>query len=191
MTPKARSMMPWTSSGSRRSDMAVKPDTSENITVTRLRSPSRAPLEVRIFSARCFGVYVEGAASRNATGGGSRPGAWDAGAGGTAASAVPHSLQNFCPAGFGWAQAGQARRRLAPHSPQNLLSAAVSARHDGHFTLVSLLIRCGHALPEGVSGASYSNRLEKSGIPRMRKPGFSWPQFPGIPRLWYQAFPLA
>ena len=36
--------------------MAVKPDTSENITVTRFRSPSRAPLEVRIFSARCLGV---------------------------------------------------------------------------------------------------------------------------------------
>ena len=44
ITSKTRSMMPWTSSGSRRSDIAVKPDTSENITVTVFRSPSRAPL---------------------------------------------------------------------------------------------------------------------------------------------------
>jgi hypothetical protein len=49
-------MMPCTSSGSRRSDIAVKPDTSENMTVTIFRSPSMAPFEVRIFSARCFGV---------------------------------------------------------------------------------------------------------------------------------------
>src|SRR5207245_11731648 len=49
-------MIAWTSSGSRRSDIAVNPDTSENMTVTLLRSPSRAPLEVRIFSARCSGV---------------------------------------------------------------------------------------------------------------------------------------
>ena len=49
-------MIPWTSSGSSFSDIAVKPDTSENITVTILRSPSMAPFEVRIFSARCLGV---------------------------------------------------------------------------------------------------------------------------------------
>ena len=62
-------MIAWTSSGSRRSDIAVNPDTSANITVTLLRSPSMALLEVRIFSARCFGVYVTGAASRKAADG--------------------------------------------------------------------------------------------------------------------------
>ena len=36
--------------------MAVKPDTSVNMTVTCLRSPSIALLDVRIFSARCLGV---------------------------------------------------------------------------------------------------------------------------------------
>ena len=56
MTSKARSMIPCTSSGSRRSDIAVKPDTSVNMTVTSLRSPSMALRDVRIFSARCFGV---------------------------------------------------------------------------------------------------------------------------------------
>ncbi len=49
-------MIAWTSSGSSFSDIAVKPDTSENITVTLFRSPSSALFEVRIFSARCFGV---------------------------------------------------------------------------------------------------------------------------------------
>ena len=56
ITAKTRSMMAWTSSGSSFSDIAVKPETSENITVTIFRSPSMAPFEVRIFSARCFGV---------------------------------------------------------------------------------------------------------------------------------------
>ena len=56
MTSKARSMMAWTSSGSRRSDRAVNPDTSVNMTVTCLRSPSIALRDVRIFSARCIGV---------------------------------------------------------------------------------------------------------------------------------------
>ena len=56
MTWNARSMIAWTSSGSRRSDMAVKPETSENMTVTSFRSPSTAERVLRIFSARCFGV---------------------------------------------------------------------------------------------------------------------------------------
>ena len=49
-------MIAWTSSGSRRSDIAVKPETSVNMTVTCLRSPSMAHRDLRIFSARCFGV---------------------------------------------------------------------------------------------------------------------------------------
>jgi hypothetical protein len=56
ITSNTRSMIACTSSGSSFSDIAVKPDTSANITVTIFRSPSIAPFEVRIFSARCFGV---------------------------------------------------------------------------------------------------------------------------------------
>jgi len=56
MTSNIRSMIPCTSSGSSRSDIAVNPDTSVNSTVTCLRSPVIAAFEVRIFSARCFGV---------------------------------------------------------------------------------------------------------------------------------------
>src|SRR5262245_31485659 len=53
-------MMPWTSSGSIRSDIAVNPDTSLKTTVTCLRSPTIAAFEVRILSARCLGVYACG-----------------------------------------------------------------------------------------------------------------------------------
>src|SRR2546427_13134543 len=98
MTSNARSMIAWTSSGSSLSDIAAKPDTSENITVTIFRSPSMAPLEVRIFSARCLGVKASGDAKRLnvATGGAATAGA-DAPAAATAAPASrgPHSLQNL------------------------------------------------------------------------------------------------
>src|SRR5207249_12280400 len=44
------------SSGSRSPRSSIEPLRSAKRTVTCLRSPSRAVLEVRIFSARCFGV---------------------------------------------------------------------------------------------------------------------------------------
>ena len=49
-------MSRWTSSGSSRADSEVKPETSTKSTVTCLRSPCERAPEVRIFSARCFGV---------------------------------------------------------------------------------------------------------------------------------------
>ena len=42
--------------GSRSASSSMEPLRSANSTVTCLRSPSRAPFEVRIFSARCLGV---------------------------------------------------------------------------------------------------------------------------------------
>jgi hypothetical protein len=48
------------SSGSRSASSSIEPLRSAKSTVTCLRSPSRTVLEVRIFSARCFGVYVSG-----------------------------------------------------------------------------------------------------------------------------------
>src|SRR2546422_9630758 len=100
MTSNARSMIAWTSSGSRRSDMAVKPDTSANMTVTLLRSPSSALLDVRIFCARCFGVYDWGDAYLESSAGGPPDGAGAAGAtvgwgGAPAVRCAPHSLQNL------------------------------------------------------------------------------------------------
>ena len=56
ISSKARVMRAWTSSGSRREAIEVKPETSTKSTVTCLRSPSSALLDVRILSARCLGV---------------------------------------------------------------------------------------------------------------------------------------
>ena len=60
------------SSGSRSARSSSEPFMSANSTVTCLRSPSSVPREVRIFSARCGGVYVSGEAKR--TGAGARIG---------------------------------------------------------------------------------------------------------------------
>jgi hypothetical protein len=49
------------SSGSPSASSSIEPLRSAKSTVTCLRSPSSAALEVRIFSARCLGVYVSGA----------------------------------------------------------------------------------------------------------------------------------
>ena len=56
MPSKQRLMISCTTSGSSCSASVVKPATSANRTVTCLRSPSSALRDVRIFSARCFGV---------------------------------------------------------------------------------------------------------------------------------------
>src|SRR5262245_214078 len=127
MISKARSMMPWTSSGSSRSDIAVKPETSVNMTVTCLRSPSIALREVRIFSARCLGVYDSGEAKRSPAGGGEGAGSGAAGAGAGAAAAGAGAGE----AGALAAAAGAAPPSLAPHSPQNLFVGTFGALHAG------------------------------------------------------------
>ena len=76
-------MNPWTSSGSSRSEIAVKPDTSTKRTVTCFRSPSREALEVRIFSARWRGVYASGEAN------------FDGAALGSGRIGAPHPPQNW------------------------------------------------------------------------------------------------
>jgi hypothetical protein len=50
-------------SGSRSASNSIEPLRSAKSTVTCLRSPSRAALEGRIFSARCLGVYESGSRS--------------------------------------------------------------------------------------------------------------------------------
>src|SRR5688572_13395590 len=112
-------MMAWTSSGSSFSDIAVKPDTSANMTVTRLRSPVSALLVVRILSARCLGVYDSGEAY------------WRGAAAGAALSVVPHPWQNLLAGGLATPQARQAMPSRAPHSPQNFAPAAFSCAHWG------------------------------------------------------------
>src|SRR5438046_540417 len=57
-------MSAWTSSGSRRSEMDVKPETSAKSTLTCLRSPESAARSFRIRAARCAGVYARGDSNR-------------------------------------------------------------------------------------------------------------------------------
>jgi hypothetical protein len=53
---------------------------------------------------------------------------------GVAASAVPHSPQNFTPGAFAQPQASQVRASGEPHSPQNFLPASFSVPHAGQST---------------------------------------------------------
>src|SRR5215475_9800704 len=107
------------SSGSRSASSSIEPLTSAKRTVTCLRSPCRAPREVRIFSARCLGVYASGGRGVTAE----TPWASDA----------PHSPQNFCAGGFDTPQELQTAARRAPHSPQNFWPGAFSCWHRRHF----------------------------------------------------------
>src|SRR5215470_16664552 len=94
------------SSGSRSASSSIEPLRSANSTVTCLRSPSRAALEVRIFSARCFGVYVWGEVKCGSVEGWADP------------REVPQPLQNRLPAGLLCRQEGQDASSPAPHELQ-------------------------------------------------------------------------
>src|SRR5262245_23749559 len=99
--------------------------TSPNRTVTCLRSPSRALREVRIFSARCLGVYDDGEATLAA------------GAGGCA-RLWPHALQKRLPGGFTWLHPGHTASSWAPQALQNRAPTGFACWHCGQ-CIVSLL----------------------------------------------------
>src|SRR5712691_11024164 len=105
------------SSGSRSASSSIEPFMSAKSTVTCLRSPSSAALEVRIFSAMCFGVYVAGEATCAAAEG---------------ERGAAHCPQNLCSGGLGTPHDGQTNARDAAHCPQNLIPARFSALHLGH-----------------------------------------------------------
>src|SRR5882724_11919800 len=98
-------MIPCQSSGSIDSERSIDPLRSAKRTVTCLRSPSSALRELRIFSARCFGVYERG------SGGGLARGA---------STGRSHSKQNLALLGSSAPQAVQRTPNEAPHSRQNL-----------------------------------------------------------------------
>ena len=158
MISKHRSMISWTASGSSRDASEVKPEISVNSTVTCLRSPSMAPAETRIFSARCFGVYACAEAKRSSIGragaaspgaparasmangrSGSRTASGGAGealgrpgppaTGASVARRCPHSLQNLLAAAFDVPQERQTSPKRVPHSPQNLAASGLSWPH--------------------------------------------------------------
>src|SRR5712691_7005386 len=101
----------------------MEPLRSANSTVTCLRSPSRAALEVRIFSARCFGVYDEGDFVETAGTVGPTP----------TPSPCPHFLQNLWVGALVVPQPPQTIASFAPHSGQKSASEGVSCWHLGHF----------------------------------------------------------
>src|SRR4029450_6069541 len=109
------------SSGSRSASSFIEPLRSAKSTVTCLRSPSSAALEVRIFSARCLGVYVSGAVNRGP------------GAAGEAPKAAPQPPQNFTLGSFENPQEGQARAKGDPHSAQNRRPALLAVPQRGQF----------------------------------------------------------
>src|SRR5215510_3755485 len=93
------------SSGSRSASSSIEPFRSAKSTVTCLRSPSSAALDVRIFSARCLGVYDSGEGARTAV----TDAAW---------TDVPHLLQNREPGGSSVLQEEQVTLRRAPQPRQ-------------------------------------------------------------------------
>src|SRR4030095_9414421 len=110
--------------GSRSASSSIEPLRSAKSTVTCLRSPSSAALDVRIFSARCLGG--EGS-------GGGKWG-WPAVA---LLTAVPHLLQNLDPCGRSVPHEPHVRPRRAPHSKQKLEPVGFSCWHRGHFIYAS------------------------------------------------------
>ena len=94
---------------------------SQKRTVTTFRSPSSALRDVRIFAARCWGVYAAGDAKVGWVSAGSRTG-------------CPHWGQNLAVGESGLLQAAQARVNGAPHSSQNLAAYGFSRRHLGQVT---------------------------------------------------------
>src|SRR5215470_4983196 len=111
------SRMARASSGSRSASSSIEPLRSAKSTVTCLRSPSSALLDVRIFSARCFGVYASGETCRLAAG---------------ASTGWPHSRQKLASAGNVVAQRVQVRLKVPPHPRQNFAWAGLLRWQRGH-----------------------------------------------------------
>src|SRR5262249_17208432 len=105
------------SSGSTCSARSIDPFTSAKSAVTCLRSPSSALRDVRIFSARCLGVYERG------SGGG--PGFV------ASESGPPHLPQNLIAGAFPKPQLEHLRFSGAPQSPQNFMPLAFSKAQAG------------------------------------------------------------
>src|SRR5262245_50141326 len=118
---KNRSMIRCHASGSICSASSIEPFTSVKSTVTCLRSPSRAHREVRIFSARCLGVYERG--SRSLVFATARP-----------PRGVLHFLQNFASAEQLVPQDGHSRPKDPPHSSQKSASVSFEAPQEAQFT---------------------------------------------------------
>src|SRR5262245_19469199 len=110
------------SSGSRSASSSIEPLRSANRTVTCLRSPSKAAFDMRIFSARCFGVYDSGDENTECA----------VPFGVASASGVPHLLQKRDPMGSSVPHEAQVRARRVPQARQKLDPDGFSCWHRGH-----------------------------------------------------------
>src|SRR5262245_8039853 len=116
---------------------------SQNSTVTCLRSPSRALLDVRIFSARCFGVYVCGEMNRDST------------RLAVAVRDLPQPPQNFSPPSFRKPHEGHVDANDSPHSPQKRRPSRFSAWHRGQTTISPTLLAPSLPYPASTSSPSH------------------------------------
>src|SRR5262245_8730807 len=114
------------SSGSRSARTPMEPFRSAKSTVTCFLSPSSAPFEVRILSARCFGVYDCGELNFGSV------------KVGTGARDFPQPPQNFSLPSLLKPHAGHVEASEHPHSPQNRRVSRFSARHRGQRMLEPL-----------------------------------------------------
>src|SRR5215510_13281591 len=151
MSPSTGSRILRASSGSRSASSSIEPFRSAKSTVTCLRSPSSALLEVRIFSARCLGVYVSGVPKLGAC------------RAGEVVRGAPQPPQNFTPGSLENPQEGHASAKGEPHSAQNLRPALLAVPHRGQFIPCRYL----RLLPSGSArqrGSTPSAGQEASGL---------------------------
>jgi hypothetical protein len=157
-------------SGSRRSAKRVESTMSQKRIVTCLRSPSRAILEVRIFSARCFGVYEEGAAAVTLACTSPAP---------FPSPPCPHFLQNLYVGALAVPQATQTTTSLAPHSGQKSASNGASCWHRGHFIAYSP--RAGRGSGLTTVRFTVSNDLQPDNGKGLVRPVPDWGRSPTCP----------
>src|SRR2546426_12586061 len=144
------------SSGSRLAMSSMEPLRSANSTVICLRSPSIALREVRIFSARYFGVYDSGDANRGVSNA-------------TEASGVPQPPQNSSPDSFAKPHAAQATANEAPHFVQKRRPSRLSCRHRGHLMLGGLLPRTILGQAQSFEGSSSEQARAHRGEPAQQR----------------------
>src|SRR5262252_1958315 len=128
-------------SGSRSAMSSMELLRSAKSTVTCLRSPSMAGRAVRIFSARCRGVYASGEAKRGWVGRG-------------VSTASPHCPQKRTPSTRSAPQLPHCRTRRAPHWVQKREASAFSHRHRGQCMATSREGRRGSADDRDESSAA-------------------------------------
>ncbi len=120
ISSKTRQVIPFTSSGSSFSVMAVYPVRSEKMTVTYRLSPvTAAPFAGRFSTATIPGEASVTEISEAVEFSGC---SWQ-----------PHSSQNRAPSGYEWPQEGHFKLKSAPHCLQNFASFRLSVSHFGHF----------------------------------------------------------